>query len=134
MSTQPIARRTLATYMADKLQAGGNISHITKEVAAYLLEQHQTQDVELLVRDVEEILESKYGIVVARIQSASPLDATTRTLVVDALKAKGAKHVVIVEESVDADLLGGVVIETPSSVFDSSLKTKVRTLAMATKE
>ena len=125
-----IARRTLAHHIAQQLSDGANTKDIAKKLAAYLVEYKQTHDVELLMRDVEEILESEFGVIVVRITSARTLDEATREHITASLLAQSnAKEVVIAEETVDAELIGGVVVETATGVFDSSLKSKLRDLA-----
>jgi F-type H+-transporting ATPase subunit delta len=132
---QKIARRALAAHIAKQLQAGDDTTSIVQHVAAYLVEQKQTHDVELLLRDVESLLESEFSVVVAKVTSARPLDDATRGNIRASLTAQtGAKHVIISEEIVDTTLIGGVVIETATSVFDSSIKTKLRSLKATTKE
>lgn len=125
-----IARRTLAHHVAQQLADGVKTKDIATKLAAYLVDHKQTHDVDLLMRDVEEILESEFGVIVARVQSARALDDTTRKNIVNSLLTQStAKEVVIVEETIDADLIGGVVVETATGLFDSSLKSKLRDLA-----
>ena len=132
---QKIARRKIAAYVAKQLQSGESTRSIATHVAAYLVEQKQTGSIELLLRDVEALLESEFGIVTARVRSAHPLDSTTRATICDTLKKQiAAKDVIIVSEQVEPELIGGVIIETPSSVFDSSIHTQLQQLAAITKE
>jgi F-type H+-transporting ATPase subunit delta len=125
-----IARRTLAQHIAEQLRAGAKTQDIANKVAAYLVDHQQTRDVDLLLRDVEEILENEFGIITARVTSARALDDATRKNITATLLAQSdATEVIIVDETVDADLIGGVVVETATGVFDSSLKSKLRDLA-----
>jgi F-type H+-transporting ATPase subunit delta len=130
-----IARRKLALHLAEQLHKGVSPKKLAAQTAAYLLEHRQTGDWELVIRDVEEILSTSYGVTSARITSARPLDEATRSnLTVFIREAEGVKEVVVSEELVDESLIGGVIIRTPSSVFDSSIRTKLRKLQATTKE
>jgi len=130
-----IARRRLANHVAKELQAGADVRTLAKQVVAYLREQRQLNQWELLVRDIETILAAEYGVVSARVTSARPLDATVRKNLADFLKsALDAKQVVLTDEQVDENLIGGVVLETPTAVFDSSVRGKLQQLAAITKE
>lgn len=132
---QKIARRRLAGHVAQELQSGADVRSLAGQVVAYLHEQKQLNQWELLIRDVETILATEYGIVSARVSSARPLDDAARTNLEDFLKsALSAKQVVVSEETVNEDLIGGVIIETPSSTFDGSVRGKLQQLAAITKE
>lgn len=134
---QKIARRKVAAYVAEQLQAGGTRKDLVRSLAAYLVENKLASDtnVDLLLRDVETLLESDFGITTARVRTARPLDAVTRKNIKTSLAEQtGAKDVIIIDEILDPELIGGVVIETPSSIFDSSIAKKLQQLAAITKE
>lgn len=132
---QKIARRRLANYVATELQAGADVRGLAKRVVAYLREQKRLNQWELLIRDIETILAAEYGVVSARVTSARPLDTGVRKNLEDFLKsALEAKQVVVTDEIVDENLIGGVIVETPTSTFDSSVRGKLQQLAAITKE
>lgn len=132
---QAISRRRLALHIADELKAGVPVKKLARRVVAYLVEQKQTKQIELLIRDIEAALQAKNDVVTAHITSARELDEAVRRQLRDFVtSAESAKDVVIASETVDPELIGGVVVRTPSSVFDGSVRTKIRQLHAMTKE
>ncbi len=119
-----IPRRKLALYVTEQLLAGHNV---TKELAAYLLDEHRTREANLIVRDVKVALADR-GVLFADIDSASALSEQSRAAIADFLKhATGAKEVHL-DESVDANLIGGVRIETPDKRLDTTLRNRLNQL------
>jgi F0F1-type ATP synthase delta subunit len=118
-----LSRRKMATFVADKLLAGTPAKSAFKEVAAYLLDTGRTREIELLIRDVEDIMAAR-GTIVADVTTAHPLtnDAKVaiRTLV-------GAKTLQL-RESIDATVLGGLRIDTPGKRFDGTIQRKLMAL------
>lgn len=128
------SRRTLADYVALQLHDGIDPSKLAQQVVAYLVESKRTSQIELLIRDIEASLSARYGVVATRVTTARPLDAQTRqALAAFVREAEGAQQVVITEESIDENLLGGVIAETPNGVFDSSIRNALRQLQATTK-
>lgn len=131
---QKITRRKLAEHLADQLQAGVPVKKLATQALAYLKDQGQLNQWELLVRDVEDVLASKYNAVAVHITATRALDAETRKQLVDFIKqAEQAKSVTVASETVDESLIGGVVMRTPSNVFDSSVQSKLKQLVATTK-
>jgi len=131
---QKITRRKLAEYLADQLHAGKPTKKLVDQAVAYLKDQGQLTDWELLVRDIEDVLARKYSAVAAHITTAHVLDAEMRKALVDFIKqAEQARSVIVVSEEVDTDLIGGAIVRTPSNVFDSSVQSKLKQLVATTK-
>lgn len=129
------SRRKLADYIAGQLEDGVNPSDLAAQVAAYLIDVKRTSQIELLIRDIETSLAKQYGVVTTRLESARPIDAQTRALLIDFVReAEHADQVIITDEVVDDSLLGGIIAETPGGVFDSSIRTALRQLQATTKE
>ena len=131
---QKITRRKLAEYVADQLYAGAGTKQLVNQTVAYLREENQLNQWELLVRDIEDMLARKYDVVTTHISSAHQLDSDTRKQLADFIqKAEQAKTVIVADEIVDEQLIGGVVVQTPSHVFDSSIQSKLKHLVATTK-
>lgn len=117
-----VSRRKLAEFVADSIQSGKGKDALAK-AAAYLIETKQKRGVELLVRDVEEVL-AEDGIVVADITSARSLSAKDKDAVAALLGAKQLH----VREIIDPSVLGGVRVETTGKRLDATLKHKIDSL------
>lgn len=120
-----LSRRKIATYYADQLLAGR--ADVARELAAYLIDTKRTREATLIIRDVEDALE-KRGVMVADVASAFQLSDAAKTAITSFLRAHSSASDVRLRESVDATLLGGVRINTPSDEFDSTLRKKLAQL------
>lgn len=70
-----VSRRKLAKYAAEQLLAGNDA--VLEEIAGFLVHEKKEREVELLARDIEVELAER-GTVVATVESATPLDETTK--------------------------------------------------------
>jgi len=127
-----LARRKIATFVAQQLAAGTTAPHLARQVAAYLIEQRRTNEVELLIRDIETVLADTYDSVTLSVTSAHVLSAELAAQLVSFIEAKQpGKHAIITETVVDPELIGGVIIQTPTATFDSSIKSQLQQLTAA---
>ena len=120
-----ISRRTLATHVADRLAAGDK--SVLQQLAAYIVDEGLAREADLIIGEIEAEFASR-GQVVADVTSAHALDATSRSELKQFIaELTGAKSVEL-REMTDAELIGGVVIETPGKYFDSSIKSQLNQL------
>lgn len=126
MSSQ--SRRQVAKFIARQLHEGESSQRIAKVLAAYLVEAKQQRQADLLLRDIRTELLESYNHLSADVISARKLTDETRESVMKLLRAEtGAKNIELTE-SVDADLIGGVIIQAPEAELDASLKSKLTKL------
>ena len=125
---QAISRRKLAAYVADQLLSGADKTALLTEVAAYLVEHKRANQVELLVRDVETILAADHGHVLAHVVSARELSAGLLGSIKQFVKIQENAQSVEVSTSIDPSIMGGVIIKTPTSALDASVRSKLTTL------
>lgn len=119
-----LSRRKIATFVTDKLLSGNHQAHeVIRELAAYLVTERRTRELDLLVRDIEEKLAAN-GVVIADIATARPLDGAVKAEIATMLDAKS----VHLRESVDETLLGGIRIDTPGQRFDGTIRHKLNAL------
>jgi F0F1-type ATP synthase delta subunit len=118
-----LSRRKIAGYAVDKLISGSPKKAVLREVAAYLVATRRTRELELLVRDIEDLLAQR-GVVVADVISAHELTAATRA---EIKKLVGADSLQL-RESVDPLVLGGVRIDLPGKRFDGTILHKLTAL------
>lgn len=129
-----IARRKLATYFVSQLEAGVPAKKLAEQAVAYLIEEQQVGQLELLIRDIEQAAAQR-GVVVAHVESAQPLGSEAAKQISDFVKAaENAREVIITETETNPELIGGVIVRTPNSVFDGSVRAKLRQLQATTKE
>ena len=86
------------------------------------------------VRDAaDEIHDDMLGRVVALIRTAVPLDDALRAQITDQLGTLMNKQVRL-RESVDPELIGGMVIRVGDRVFDSSIANRLQAMARRTRD
>lgn len=125
---QSISRRKIAIYISDQLAAGKPVKPLLSQAASYLVEHKQTNQAELLVRDIEALLASEHDIVLARVISARELSTGLIASIKQYVAGAQGARTVEVSTSVDPSLLGGVIVRTPSAEFDASIRKQLNEL------
>jgi F-type H+-transporting ATPase subunit delta len=104
----------------------------TTKFLGVLAQNHRLAQLPAIIRTFRVLATSHRGETTAEVTSAHPLDAGQ----VDALKAQLRTRIgrdVSVDLSVDPSLLGGLVVKIGSQMIDSSIKTRLNSLAHAMK-
>ncbi len=126
-----VSRRALARYAADQLLAGKPARSLGRQLAAVMAEAGQQRDIEFLLDDTAAELERRRALSIGRVTSATPLNTELRSALRTRLKkVSGAPHVLL-EETVDKLVIGGVRIETSTGVWDSTVARKLSQLKEA---
>jgi ATP synthase F1 delta subunit len=127
-----ISRRRLAQTIVRLLHKQPTWqTQILRSVAAYLIESKQTKQLDLLVQDIARELENE-GQLFAEVHSAFSLDATSRSTLVQYLKQATSSKTVTLDESVDPQLLSGMVVRTADKELDTTARRQLRRLANLT--
>ncbi len=113
-----LSRRKLARYTAERILVGD--SSIIAKLAALIVEERREREIDLLVLDVEEQLASR-GLVVATVESATPLSEALRQSVIGFLGGDEMR----LREVVRPELIGGVRIASPTQEFDGTIAKKL---------
>lgn len=122
----PAAKAVAATAGALKLDA------TTTNFLGVLAQNRRLSQLPAIIRAFRQLAAAHRGETTAEVTSAHPLDAEQ----VDALKAQLRTRLgrdVTVDLSVDPSLLGGLVVKIGSQMIDSSIKTRLNSLAHAMK-
>lgn len=122
-----VSRRVLTRHIARQLAAGADKQKLLTELAAYLITNKQTGQLELVVADIIRNLAS-LGTVKATVYTARALTDELRKAVEAYVTRTERTTSVQLEELVDASLVGGVVVETPHNRYDASIATQLKRL------
>jgi F0F1-type ATP synthase delta subunit len=120
------ARRTrIAKLLADRTLKSGMSRKLNREIAAYLLTEGRTAELDSIVRDVQADW-AEAGIIEVIASSAHPLTASVRAEV----KSKVAKLYpdakrIIVTEARDPAVIGGVRLNMAGRQLDLSVQAKL---------
>ena len=124
-----ISRQTIARAVVRQLLADGARQHdIMNSLAAYLALHHMTQHADSLINDIADEIFKRTGRLSVEITSARILTDNVRHDLSTYLMAETQAQSVDLFESVDAGLIGGLVVRTPSAELDVSVRTKLREL------
>jgi F-type H+-transporting ATPase subunit delta len=124
------SRRRLAQTIVRLMTARpSDRAAIITSLAAYLIETKQTKQTDLLVKDIARELSVSHNMLMAEVQSAYALNDSTRQQLKDYLKrATGAKQVEL-SETVEPELLSGVIVRTSDQELDTTARRQLKQLA-----
>ena len=105
-----------------------NCSEFFANFLKVLLRHGRIGMIEQIRQVVEKLKEEQAGQQRVRVRSAKALSDGSRQQIVDQLKSKLGFDPILVE-SVDESLIGGLILQVGDTVYDSSLRTRVKTLA-----
>ncbi len=121
-----LSRRSIAQYVASKTVDGRVPADVVQELAAYLLENGRTREVEQVVRAIYDALEAK-GEVVAEATTAHKLSEEA----VAALKNLVGGKKLHLSQKIQPEVIGGIKLETPSAYLDTTIAHQLTLLASA---
>jgi len=120
-----LSRRQLASYAADQLLDKARPSKIAQELAAILIISRRQNQAELLAEDIGWELERRGQVANAQVISAHAIGEQLRKDIVAHIKKAADVKQVIINETVDPTVLGGVRIDTPAHSWDQTLRRKL---------
>ena len=132
LTTTPMIDRATATRTIEAVAAAMDLDPLTAKFLGVLAHNRRLAALPAIIRDFTKLTARSRGEITAEVTSARPLDADQQA----ALKAKlraglGADAALVL--NVDPAILGGLVVRVGSRMVDSSLRTKLNSLATAMK-
>jgi len=132
LTTSPMIDRGAATVAIKAVAGAMVLDPLTTNFLGVLAHNRRLSALPAIIRDFSKLTARARGEITAEVTSAHPLDADQQT----ALRAKlrtglGADAALVL--TVDPDILGGLVVRVGSRMVDSSLRTKLNSLATAMK-
>lgn len=120
-----VPRPYIAGVLADHTLKGGASKHLSRSVAAYLMNEHRVQELDSILRDVMDDW-AKSGYLEVLAYSAHPLTPVLKEDIVARIKAASpqAKQVVVTEQY-DPDVVGGVRLRLANRQLDLSVENKL---------
>lgn len=124
-----MSRKRLARHLVTELSDGSkDRKELVRKLAAYLVAHKRTHDVEFLIGDVAAELARRGEAALVRVTTARPLGAAEKKNVQAFIQKELGVRSVELDERIDPDLIGGIVIETPDARYDRSLKRGIEQL------
>ena len=132
LTTSPMIDRTSATRAIAAVASVMHLDPLTAKFLGALAHNRRLAALPAIIRDFAKLTAASRGEITAEVTSAHPLDADQQI----ALKAKlraglGADAALVL--NVDPEIMGGLIVRVGSKMVDSSIRTKLNTLATAMK-
>jgi F-type H+-transporting ATPase subunit delta len=128
----PEVSRDAAARAIDAVAGLLGLSALTKNFLGVLAQNRRLGKLPQIVGAFASIAATARGEVTAEVTSAHPLSDAQLTALTAKLKAREGKEVKL-KASVDPEVLGGLVVRIGSQQIDSSIRTRLNTLAHAMK-
>lgn len=127
-----VPRHTLATAIADRTMHVHDSKLLASEIAAYLLLERRTADLESILRDIMQY-RTDHGVLEAEVVTAHEVHQAVLTDVKELLQAAYPKaKTVHVGTRLDPSLIGGVRVDMANQQLDMSIKSKLATFKRIT--
>ncbi len=126
-----VSRGQLGQVMAG-IAAYLKLSPLTGNFLGVLAENRRVGDLPAIIRAFAAIAAAQRGEVAAEVASAHPLTAAQLTELESKLRAREGRTIKL-QSRVDPALLGGLVVTIGSKRIDTSIRTRLNTLAQAMK-
>jgi F0F1-type ATP synthase delta subunit len=126
------SRHHLAQVIGEKTLHVTDSKLLAREIAAYLLNEKQTSNLESLIRDII-AYRADHGAIEAIAASTSPLSTTVLEDIRQMLQSEYPEaQSIVVREKRDDSVIGGVRIDLPNEQLDLTVKSKLSTFKRLT--
>tara|TARA_R110000782_G_scaffold129305_1_gene220922 strand:+ start:634 stop:1221 length:588 start_codon:yes stop_codon:yes gene_type:complete len=128
----PLVSRDAATKTVAAVAQSMGLDTLTGNFLGVLAQNRRLAQLPAVIRAYETLLSNHRGEARAEVVSAHKLTATQITALQKSLKARVGRDVAV-DAKVDPAILGGLVVKIGSQMIDSSIRTRLNTLAHAMK-
>jgi len=128
----PVLSRDAAGKTIAAVASSMKIDALTTNFLGVLAENRRLSQLPAIIRAYETLLSSHKGEARAEVTSAHPLDAGQISALQQSLRARVGREVAV-DAKVDPAILGGLVVKIGSQMIDSSIRTRLNSLAQAMK-
>ncbi|MFZ2997602.1 F0F1 ATP synthase subunit delta [Sphingobium sp.] len=128
----PVLSRDTAGKTIAAVASSMGIDGLTTKFLGVLAHNRRLDQLPAVIRAYETLLSNHKGEARADVTSAHPLSATQIDALATSLKARVGRNVKV-DAKVDPAILGGLVVKIGSQMIDSSIRTRLNSLAMAMK-
>lgn len=132
LTTSPVLSRAEAEKGVAAIAGPLGLDDITARFLGVLAQNRRLNQLGLVIRDFRTLAARHRGEATAEVTSAHPLGAKQVTELKKQLKSRLGRDVAV-ELTVDPAILGGLVVRIGSQMIDSSIRTRLNSLAHAMK-
>jgi F-type H+-transporting ATPase subunit delta len=132
LTNSPLIGREAATKSVAAVAASMGLDALTAKFLGVLAQNRRLSQLPAVIRAYETLLSNHKGEARAEVTSAHALTKTQITALQKSLRARVGRDVAV-DAKVDPAILGGLVVKIGSQMIDSSIRTRLNTLAQAMK-
>ena len=121
-SRSNLAKYVASTLVSRKIQQ----KELIKQIAAWISENKKYREMEYLLNDVKFYLAKDYKYHVFKVSTSRELSKLEKDLILNKIKKQINSESVEIIYEINPDLIGGLVIESPDSILDLSIKNKLK--------
>ena len=132
LTTNPLLSRAAATKAVAAVAKSMKLDGLTGKFLGVLAQNRRLGQLGPVIKSYNALAAAHRGEATAEVTSAHPLDAAQVTALKKQLKTKVGRDVAV-DLKVDPTILGGLVVQIGSQMIDSSIRTRLNTLANAMK-
>lgn len=125
-SNAAIARALLALY-----NEGKKMDQLVRSLAAFLTTEHRQADAQAIVRELERLLLNTEGKLYIHASSAYALGEVQKAEISRIFNQQTTAKEVIIQETIDPDVIGGVRLQTADHQLDLTLQRQLQQLKHA---
>ncbi len=115
-----LSRRKIASYIAERLISDDSQIAAIRQLAAFLIDNRRTKEVQLIVRDIEFELQNR-GIILAEVTTATDLTDATRKEIERLVGEHADPGRIQLRQFIDPTVIGGVRIDIPGKRLDATI-------------
>ena len=128
----PVLSRDAAGKTIDAVASSMGTDALTTKFLGVLAQNRRLAQLPAVIRAYETLLSNHKGEARAEVISAHPLDENQIAALAQSLRARVGRTVAV-DAKVDPAILGGLVVKIGSQMIDSSIRTRLNSLALAMK-
>ncbi len=132
LTNNPLVTREAASSGVDALAKAMKLDKLSTNFLGVLAQNRRLAELGSVIGAYEGLASAHRGEATADVTSAHKLEAAQVTALKKQLKAKVGRDVAV-NLNVDPAILGGLIVKIDSQMIDSSIKTRLNTLATAMK-
>lgn len=106
----------------------GKVADVVLRFLAVVLEKKRFSAIEEIASAYDDLADEAQGIARARVTTFAPLGEAQRKALTERLGRLTDRTTVVLAESVDAEILGGIVVRIGDQVLDGSIRGRLRKL------
>jgi F-type H+-transporting ATPase subunit delta len=115
-----LSRRKIASFIAERLVDDGSQTVVIKQLAAFLIDNRRTKEIQLIVRDIEFELQNR-GVILAEVTTAIALTEATRKEIERLVGQHSDPGRIQLRQFIDPAVIGGVRVDIPGKRLDATI-------------